>query len=212
MLQLIVSLVFAASLWFLMFSSQFELTRSIHNQYFWQAMVVSTLSLTLLTLRLQRQSLKQLFAFEWKFVGIGAVHAVLLYGLSRLGVWLMSTMFDWTRLHIEAVYATRLQLDPFYIAPLLFFIIAPCEEIFWRGFVQARFAERFSAQRAMLITAVLYSLVHIWAMNPMLLIAALVLGVHWGFLYRRYGSLIPGIVSHALWDTTIFVLFPVQFT
>ena len=123
----------------------------------------------------------------------------------------MSTMFDWTVPHIQAVYATRMQLDPMFIAPLLFFIIAPCEETFWRGFVQARIAERSGAKNAMIITTVLYSLVHVWAMNPMLLIAALVLGVHWGFLFRRYGSLIPGIVSHALWDTTIFVLLPVQF-
>ncbi len=211
MKSIVFPVLFAATLWFVMFSAQLEFTRLIHEHYFWQAMVVSTLSLTLLTLRLQRDRLAKLFEFSWNFVAIGAVHAVLLYGLSRLGVFLMSTLFDWTMPHIQAVYATRTQLEPTIIAPLLFFIIAPCEETFWRGFVQARLAEIKGAKMAMVITTVLYSLVHIWAMNPMLLIAALVLGVHWGFLYRRYGSLIPGIVSHALWDTTIFVIFPVQF-
>jgi hypothetical protein len=57
----------------------------------------------------------------------------------------------------------------------------------------------------------LYCLMHICALNPMLLIAALVLGAHWSYLYWRFGSLVPGIASHALWDVTIFVIFPVQF-
>ncbi len=212
MKQVVPPILLAATLWFVMFSRQLSWTQEIHDHFFWQAMVCSTLVLSVLTLVLQRKKLAALFHFEPKFLAIGAGHAVLLYGLSRLGVWLMSLMFSWTVPHIQAVYATRVQLDPHIIAPLLFFIIAPCEETFWRGFVQARLEELSNPRTALLSTTALYALVHIWALNPMLLVAALVLGMHWGFLFRRYHSLVPGIISHALWDTTIFVLLPVQFS
>ncbi|MCX6145762.1 MAG: CPBP family glutamic-type intramembrane protease, partial [Candidatus Kapabacteria bacterium] len=67
-----------------------------------------------------------------------------------------------------------------------------------------------SKKNAMRITILLYMLVHIWAMNPMLLLAALVLGLHWGYMYYKFGSLIPGIISHSLWDTIIFVILPIS--
>lgn len=211
MKSLLVGLVWAAFCWFMMFASFVELPRRIHEEYFWYAMVFSTLSLTAYTLWQQRGHYAKLFAFEPRFVLIGLVHAVLLYGLSRLGVYLMTHLFEWSMPQIQAVYQTRTQLNPVIIAPLLFFIIAPAEEIFWRGFVQQRLSRHLGAMKGWLLTAGLYAVVHIWALNPMLLIAAIVLGVHWGLLYKRYNSLVPGIVSHALWDTTIFVLLPVQF-
>ena len=208
---LLLNIGLAALLWFAMFASFTEPTQYIHQHWFWAAMVSSTLILAMLTIRQQQDILASLFKFKWSYVGIGAVHAIGLYGLSRLGVYLMSTMFSWTQPFIQSVYETRMQMSPMLIAPLLFFIIAPCEEIFWRGFVQQRWSRLIGDKPAWAVTTVLYSLVHIWALNPMLLIAALVLGVHWGFLFRRYQSLVPGIVSHALWDLTIFVILPVQF-
>ena len=45
----------------------------------------------------------------------------------------------------------------------------------------------------------------------MLLLAAFVLGAHWSYLFWRFKSLVPGLVSHIVWDVAIFVLFPVSF-
>lgn len=201
----------AALLWFVMFSPFPEFVHIIHTQYFWYAMTFSTVFLSIFSLVQQKKKLKELFKFEWKFVLVGIGHAIILYGMSRLGVYLMTEVFTSVRPQIEAIYLTRTQLSPMIIAPLLFFLIAPAEEIFWRGFIQHRLMGKFGLWRGTLITVILYGGVHIWAMNPMLLIAALVLGAHWGFVFRRFGSLVPGIISHALWDTTIFVLLPVTF-
>ncbi|MBI3258414.1 MAG: CPBP family intramembrane metalloprotease, partial [Ignavibacteriae bacterium] len=146
-----------------------------------------------------------------KFIPIGIGHALILYAMSRLGVYLMTEVFTGVKPQIEAIYQTRSQLSSLIIAPLLFFLIAPAEEIFWRGFVQHRMMAKLGSWRGTILTVTLYASVHIWAMNPMLLLAAAVLGVHWGIVYRRFGSLIPGIISHALWDTAIFVILPVTF-
>ena len=201
----------AAFLWFMMFSPFPEAAHIIHTKYFWFAMTFSTVFLSIFSFVQQKNNLKELFKFEWKFIPIGIVHALVLYGMSRLGVYLMTEVFTGVRPQIEAIYITRSQLSPMIIAPLLFFLIAPAEEIFWRGFVQHKMMAKLGSWRGTVITVLLYAGVHIWAMNPMLLLAAAVLGVHWGFVYRRFGSLVPGIISHALWDTVIFVILPVTF-
>ena len=63
---------------------------------------------------------------------------------------------------------------------------------------------------AMLMTAIVYALVHIWSFNFMLVMAALVAGAFWGLIYRLRPSLLPAlIVSHAVWDALVFVILPI---
>jgi hypothetical protein len=125
-------------------------------------------------------------------------------------VWLFVQFFDWTIPQIQAIYQTRTQADPMLIATLLLFLIAPAEEIFWRGFIQERLIQKIGIKRGTIIGIVLYSMVHIWALNPMLLLAALVLGIHWSLMYAKYRNLVPGIISHAVWDVLIFVVLPIS--
>lgn len=204
-------ILIASFLWFIMFAEFIEIGNIIHNTYFWIAMTISASSLAIYSVLTQKDTFKSLLKINKKFVLIGIGHAILLYGLSRLGVFIAQNMFDFVIPQIEAIYTTKTQLDPLYIGLLLIFIIGPSEEIFWRGFVQNKLGQISNPKKAFIITALIYCLVHIWALNPMLLLAALVLGVHWGLLFYRYKSLVPGIISHALWDTMIFVLFPIVF-
>lgn len=203
--------VFLASVfWFVMFADFTEFTRTVHYNYFWLVMSFATITLTIYTFRNSRGKLAELFEFKWKYVWIGLIHAILLYGLSQLGVWIFTELFDWAAPQIRAIYQTRYQADPRLIAGLLLFLIAPAEEIFWRGFVQNRLMKMFNVRTGTIIAIGLYTFVHIWALNPMLLIAAFVLGLHWSIIYARFKTLTPGIISHAVWDVAIFVLFPVN--
>ena len=204
-------ILFASTLWFLMFAEFIEVGNIIHNNYFWIAMTFSASSLALYSIFTQKDTFKSLLKINKKLIIVGIVHAILLYGLSRLGVFIAQNMFAFVVPQIEAIYTTKTQLDPLFIGLLLIFIIGPSEEIFWRGFVQNKLSQLNSPKKALIITTIIYCLVHIWALNPMLLVAAHVLGVHWGLLFYKYKSLVPGIISHALWDTMIFVLFPIVF-
>jgi len=121
----------------------------------------------------------------------------------------MSEIFPGVTPQLASIYATRYQLDPAIIAVLLVLVIAPFEEIFWRGLVLEKLMGVLPSRVALWIAIGLYSVVHIWAMNPMLLLAAFVLGAHWSLLYWKFRSLVPGLVSHAVWDVMIFVVFPV---
>jgi membrane protease YdiL (CAAX protease family) len=93
---------------------------------------------------------------------------------------------------------------------LLLFVIGPSEEIFWRGFVQDTLAQKFGDNSGWIIASLVYGGVHIAAWNFMLFAAALVCGLFWGWVFKKYKSLWPGIISHAIWDLTIFVLIPVR--
>jgi hypothetical protein len=202
--------VLAVSFWFLLFSPWTELTRTIHDRFFWPGMTVATSLLGGITLFVQRRRLRRLFAFEFRFIGWGIAHAIFLYGLSRFGVYLFSELFSWVTPQIESIYATRFQAEPWVIGMLLVLIIAPFEEIFWRGWIMDKLLGIVPPRWALGIAIGLYTAVHLWAFNPMLLLAAFVLGAHWSYMFFKFRSLVPGMVSHAVWDVLIFVLFPIQ--
>jgi len=86
--------------------------------------------------------------------------------------------------------------------------MGPAEEIYWRGFVQETLSGRFGPMTSLLVTSAIYALIHVFAFNFMLFVAAAVCGLFWGLLYLREESLIPVMISHALWDLMTFVLFP----
>ena len=210
--SLIAGIAVAALLWFYMFSPW---TAGITN--FWLTMTVSACILTSLCLyftgggiikdlKCGRPVLQNL---------LGIVIAFGLCGIFWLGDFLSSRMFDFARPQVNAVYSMKQGVPAPVIAFLLLFVIGPAEELFWRGFVQKQIAQRiahwrFSADHAFLITVLTYGLVHIWSMNFMLVMAALVAGAVWGFIYRLQPKLLPAlIVSHALWDALVFVILPI---
>lgn len=201
--------VLAFAYWFLLFSPWTDLSERIHNEYFWYGMTLATTTLGLFALVRQRHRLNRLFAFEHRFIVWGLLHALFLYALSWLGVFLMTAVYPGAAAQMEAIYATRYQLDPVVIAVLLVLLIAPFEEIFWRGLVLDELSALLPPRYALWIAIGLYTGVHAWAMNPMLLLAAFVLGAHWSLMYWKFRSLWPGLISHALWDLLIFVLFPI---
>jgi len=139
--------------------------------------------------------------------GVGS--AVILYGIFVLGDIVTQSFINQDQ-QIDSIYGRKSQLPQWSIGLLLLFPIGPGEEIFWRGFVQKRLAKKWNPWIGFLIAGLAYTAVHIPSMNLMLIGAAGVCGVFWGLLYKITGSVLPGIISHAVWDVSIFVLFPVQ--
>ncbi len=209
--MVVIGIILAFIFWFLMFATFLDITSNIHYNHFWLMMSIATTTLTILSLYAEKQNIKSMFEFKWKYITFGIIHAILLYGLSRLGIYIFENFFEWTVPQIQAIYQTRSQASPIIISLLLLFLIAPAEEIFWRGFIHKRLIDKYGVKIATVIAIFLYTFVHIWAFNVMLLIAAFVLGLHWTLIYAKYRSVIPGIISHAIWDLLIFVILPVQF-
>lgn len=153
--------------------------------------------------------MKGLLRFQIKPVLAGVISVPVLYAIFFIGYRGVNIVMGQSgEVMVEVVYHSRAQASLWLISLLLLFIIGPCEEIFWRGFLQRRLS-RISGQVGGLISATLvYGLVHAWSGNPVLIIAAGVAGLSWGILFSITKSLWAPILSHALWDLSVFVLFP----
>ncbi len=81
------------------------------------------------------------------------------------------------------------------------------EELFFRGLLQGAFTRRIGAVPAIFVTAVIFCLSHVLSEGvfaPVQLFpAALVLG----YLRHRTGRLAPGMVAHATFNASLFLLF-----
>ncbi|MGC9077514.1 MAG: CPBP family intramembrane glutamic endopeptidase [Candidatus Kapaibacteriota bacterium] len=196
--------VIALFLWFIMFSPY-----TAQKVNFWAVMFISGLILSAYSFFHLKNQFNSLFKFDFRQVLLGLVSAVFLYLVFWVGKYLSLAIFDFSANQISSVYATKQGTPLWLISFLLLFIIGPAEEIFWRGFILNKLIEqKQNPYLSLLFATFLYSFVHIWALNIMLLIAAFVCGLFWGFLFIRYKSLVPVIISHSLWDFAVFVLFP----
>lgn len=193
----------AAGLWFVMFSPW-----TAPHINFWYTMTTSAVVLTTLATLSCREGVTTLRFTPGQIVA-GVAIAAVLWGVFWVGDKVSQLMFSFARPEVDMIYGMKTGTDPVVVGLLLLLIIGPAEELFWRGFVQRSLSARWGADAAFAVTLVLYTVIHVWAFNVMLLLAALVVGGCWGLLYRLRPQALPAlIVSHAVWDVCAFVLFP----
>jgi membrane protease YdiL (CAAX protease family) len=201
-MTLVFALIFALFAWYLLFGAKLV--------NFWYGMAAAAGILAIWAIIwAERSRRKKLFEFHLSYILWGIGSAALLYGVFWVGNAISIQLFPFASGQIAAVYGNKAQLDPLKIGLLLMLWIGPAEEIFWRGMLQRILAQKFGANFGWIAGALIYAAVHIWAMNFMLFMAALICGLYWGWIYKRFGSLWPGIISHALWDVFIFLIIPV---
>lgn len=192
----------AFGLWFFIFA--------VPAGNFWYKLVFSASTLAFIGLFFSRDSLPSLFAFKTRHLLVGIGSALLLYGIFWVGREVSTMLFPFASGQIEGVYSNKSQLNTAVIGLLLFFVMGPAEEIYWHGFVQRTLSLKLGSFKGVLFTALVYTLIHAFSLNLMLILAAFVCGVFWGLLYLHEKSLIPLIISHSLWDVLIFVFFPMN--
>lgn len=202
----IITICMAALLWGYMFSPW---TKGITN--FWITMVCSGLSLVIVSSLFDHSWIKQCKEGTiWKQVLLGIVIAAVLWGVFWVGDKVSQWMFGFARPQVDLVYAMRDGYPAWAIGLLLLCIVGPAEEIFWRGYVQRTLQTKIGANVGFIVTTLVYTLIHIWSFNFMLIMAAMVAGFIWGLIYRlRPQWLLALIVSHAVWDAAVFVVFPI---
>lgn len=157
-----------------------------------------------------RWGFDEAFEFEPRHILVGVAAAAVLYGVFWAGDRVSALLFDYARSQVTGIYGTKSQASPALIGALLLFWIGPAEEIFWRGFVQRRLSGKLGEWRGLGLATAIYIAIHIWSFNFMLITAALICGLFWALMYYEYRSVWPGIISHAVWDALIFVMFPIH--
>jgi hypothetical protein len=81
------------------------------------------------------------------------------------------------------------------------------EELFFRGLLQGAFTRRVGAVPALFITALIFSFAHVLNEGPLAPLALFPLAVVLGYLRLRTGRLAAGMVAHALFNASLFLLF-----
>lgn len=194
----------AAILWTIMFSPW----TSPHVN-FWVMMTCSGLALTTFSTWARRDWWKEV-KLDWTNIALGVTLAAALWCVFWIGDKLSSLMFDFARPQVNLIYGMKEGENPWVLTFLMLFIIGPAEEIFWRGFIQKSFSERWNPNLGFIVTTLVYSLVHLSKFNFMLIMAALVAGLVWGLAYRFFPEKLGAIIiSHALWDCAVFIWFPI---
>ncbi|MDR0247004.1 MAG: CPBP family intramembrane metalloprotease, partial [Burkholderiales bacterium] len=203
--SLALPIAIAATLWFVMFSPW---TAPYLN--FWWSMLFSASVLIAMSAVFGRDWLPQ-FRLRVQAIVIGLISAVVLWGVFYLGHALSTALFSFAQPQVGAIYGLRDGNSHLWIALLLLFVVGPAETIFWQGFVQRHLMTRWGDLNGFAVTTLIYSLVHLWSFNVMLLMAATVCGLFWGGMYMllKPRNLWPLLISHAVWDVMVFILFPI---
>jgi membrane protease YdiL (CAAX protease family) len=151
----------------------------------------------------------------------GFLVALLLFGgTSATAHWL----FPLTEKRVSWLLRLYVQLgDPKDLRDHMIFmttaivLAAVAEEVVYRGLLPYLLEEYVGTRRAWLYSAVIYAVVQVptafplrtdaAGYNPLLPAAALMCGLAWGGLTRKYERLWPAIISHALFDWCVVMMF-----
>ena len=178
----------------------FALTFRGDRRRFWERMTLTGFVLGNMALANERELRRSRTRLLDIAQGIGS--AALLYGIFTFGDQLARRVMPRGEDEIRDIYALRQAAPKDEIALRLATVIAPAEELFWRGFVQRRAGG--------LAAAVGYGGAHLVTGNATLIGAAAVAGIYWGLL-RRLGMSMPALItSHIAWDVWIFLLAPTE--
>lgn len=202
---------FIVTLAVLMFSPMFVM-RQIGAIDFWWWMTIN-LSVLLTLAFVSDREYFHLLARDfttgiWKKTGIGLLSALVLYLVFFLGNYLSRLWFDFASPGVDGVYRFKGDATGIRIATLMLLVIGPGEELFWRGYLQRKFSNRYGRWTGLMIALILYTGVHIFTGNFMLIMAALICGLFWAWMYLKYESMLINVISHTVWDIVVFLILP----
>ena len=181
-------------------------TFQVNALSFWDRISLSTAILLVVAFSLGRSNMR--LKPSGRALIIGVLSAVLLYLFFWSGFQVLRGNSTFIQ-QVSSVYLLRTSEPSDLIFLLLIFPIGPAEEVYWRGLIQKELQRKMSGGAPIIVTSVLYSLIHLPTLNPSLIFVALVGGLVWGYLFRRYNNdLFSCLVSHILFDELVFVLLP----
>jgi uncharacterized protein len=141
-------------------------------------------------------------------VAQGIASAGLLYGIFQVGDRFARKVMPNGRAEIDDIYRKRGLAPDRFIAASLALLIAPGEELFWRGLINRYLAQQLGPVAGNAAGATVYGAIHLVSGNLTLTAAAGVAGAFWSLEHLAQGRMAPLIVSHVAWDLWIFLVRP----
>lgn len=145
---------------------------------------------------------------SWRVLVWGMGATVVMVAVTY-GLWpLLRQAFAGLGAGVGTLYDTFRAPEPLWVTRALLPFIIVAEELVWRGVVLEALSRRMAAAAAVFASSAVYAAAHAPAGSVLLTALALVCGLFWSGLRVRTGSLLPGLVSHLVWDTLLFVIWP----
>ncbi|MEA5388530.1 type II CAAX endopeptidase family protein [Haloarculaceae archaeon H-GB11] len=144
---------------------------------------------------------------QWRTIAVGVVVAL----LAAIG---FSTLLTRLNLVPESVIGETAAVDPTFLlglAVLSVLLVAPAEELLFRGAIQGRLRQSVGPVPAIAIASLLFGSIHVanytGKVAPILATSLLlaVIGAIFGTLYERTGNLAVPIVVHAAYNVVLLV-------
>ncbi len=168
---------------------------------FWSRATLAGVAIGAYGVVAQRSTIADLLRPSTVDVVLGLAGAVVLYGVFWAGDRFLRRWLPAAAAEVDDLYEVRsVPRSERLPIPLVLLVVGPCEELFWRGLVQAR--------AGFTVALALYAAVHLWERKAVLVLAAAAGGAFWGGLFAWRGSLVAPIVSHAVWDLAVIVWWP----
>jgi uncharacterized protein len=173
---------------------------------FWLKIGLSVIAVSSYSLVWQRPQIRVRFRSFF----LGLLSAAILYVLFYAGDRLAPFILPGAQSQVGGIYSLGEGTSRILICLLLLLVTGPGEEIFWRGFLQDRLMQRWGDIPGFVVTTLIYTGVHVFSFNLMLILAALVAGAFWGLLYLWKRDLLLQITSHSVWSAVIFAVAPIH--
>jgi uncharacterized protein len=141
-------------------------------------------------------------------IGLGVASGLALYLLTRAFLWAACGGVSDVLCGPLGAMFERFRPRAALPGLALFFVIAPAEELFWRGVVQERLAARVGRVRAVIAAAVAAAALALATGEWFLALATVPTYAAWGALAAWRRSLVPALVSHALWSALVASVAP----
>jgi membrane protease YdiL (CAAX protease family) len=146
----------------------------------------------------------------WAWAGIGALVGLGLYAATRV---FLAVAGRWPPLarQTEALYGNREQISLGSALALSVLVVAPGEELLWRGVVLSVLAERVaSIELAGVFVWLGYLVANAFSGSIPIVLGAAVSGAVWTALGVWSGGVLAPIVCHVVWTGLMIVYPPVQ--
>jgi membrane protease YdiL (CAAX protease family) len=195
--RILLGIVLAFILWYVVFLSTLFYS-------FWYRVTGASLVLMIYTKYNKEKKIK-ILDISLEKVQIGIISGIALYSLFFIG---FSVFKPFVSDGAVNVYRFRSELS-LIIPAILLLITSFCEESFWRAFIQ-EYMFKLYGRFGIIITSLLYALIHLPTFNYPLVFAALIAGLYWGLIYVYTDSIWVVVFSHIAWTELVFVLLPLK--
>ncbi|WP_019416129.1 CPBP family intramembrane glutamic endopeptidase [Paenisporosarcina sp. TG20] len=146
----------------------------------------------------------------WEYLVFGIGYGTLTYGLIATAYRFTSFFSDAAAVSVERFLSDYGPTTVWHYM-LLILIIAPGEELFWRGFIQQKLKAYMSPFFAVLVSSLLFGLSMSFSGFWLGVLAAITSGILWGLLYEWKKSMPLIIITHITMTILLFLVLPLDF-